>query len=135
MINEAKALLRNSEGRLCYYDRRMLIIMLDGYIHVATATPSIRVADCAHNAEQILSLIKKAACENIRLLCLPELCITGYTCGDLFLQDTLLESARKALNMLVKESADDHVLAVVGLPLAHGGKLFNVAAVFCGGRI
>jgi len=113
----------------------MLIIMLDGYIRVAAATPSIRVADCAHNAEQILSLIKKAARENIRLLCLPELCITGYTCGDLFLQDTLLESARKALNMLVKESADDHALAVVGLPLAHGGKLFNVAAVFCGGRI
>jgi NAD+ synthase (glutamine-hydrolysing) len=109
--------------------------MLDGYIRVAAATPAIRVADCSHNLERIISLVKKAVRENIRLLCLPELCLTGYTCGDLFLQDALLESARKALMILADESAGHDVLVVAGLPLAHGGKLFNVAAVFCGGRI
>jgi len=113
----------------------MMMVMFSGYIRVAAATPAIRVADCAYNAEQILALIKKADDESIRLLCLPELCITGYTCGDLFLQDTLLEGARRALSLLVKESAGYGVLIVAGLPLVHTGKLFNVAAVFCGGRI
>ena len=109
--------------------------MPDGYIRVAAATPSIRVADCAYNAKQALALIEKAAEQDVRLLCLPELCITGYTCGDLFLQDTLLENARKALDKLVRESADCNTLVVAGLPLAYGGKLFNTAAVFCRGEI
>jgi NAD+ synthase (glutamine-hydrolysing) len=109
--------------------------MHEGYIRVAVATPAIKVADCAYNAEQILSLINKAAEQEVRLLCLPELCVTGYTCGDLFLQDTLLESTRDALSLIVRESAGYEILVVAGLPLAHGGKLYNSAAVFCGGRI
>jgi NAD+ synthase (glutamine-hydrolysing) len=109
--------------------------MFEGYVPVAAATPVIRVADCAYNAGQALALIKKAARENVQLLCLPELCITGYTCGDLFLQESLLDSARNALDTLVKESENENVLVAAGLPLAHNGKLFNVAAVFCRGRI
>jgi len=112
-----------------------MIKMFDGFLRVAAVTPKIRVADCEYNAAQIISLIKKAAQEDVRLVCMPELCITGYTCGDLFLQYELLEDAKKALRRIVSETADCNILAVVGLPLANFGKLFNVAAVFCGGEI
>ena len=63
--------------------------MRDGFIKVAAGTPKIKAADCAHNAEAIIALMKDAAAQNVKVLCLPELCITGYTCADLFLQDTL----------------------------------------------
>ncbi|MDR3265739.1 MAG: NAD(+) synthase [Synergistaceae bacterium] len=105
----------------------------DGYVRVAAATPSIRVADCTRNAERILALMERAERERVRFLCLPELCLTGYTCGDLFLQETLLREARRALSFLVAESAKFPLLVVAGLPLVQGGKLFNTAAVFgCG---
>lgn len=107
----------------------------EGYIRVVAATPTIKVADCDYNAKQILGLIKKADQVQVHMLCLPELCITGYTCGDLFLQDTLLDAAKKALNFLMKESADCNVLVIAGLPLSHNGKIYNTAAVFCGGKL
>jgi len=109
--------------------------VFDRYIRVAAATPAIKVADCAYNAAQILELIKKADQEQVKLLCLPELCITGYTCGDLFLQDTLLDAAKDALHYLIKESADYNVLVVAGFPLAHGNNLYNAAAAFCKGQL
>ena len=65
--------------------------MRDGFVKAAAGTPNIRVADCAYNGEQIITLIKAAAAQGVKVLALPELCITGYTCGDLFLQDTLLQ--------------------------------------------
>jgi len=111
------------------------VIAVLGYVKVAAATPSIKVADCAYNAEQIIALIKKAEAENIRLLCMPELCITGSTCGDLFSHKILLESAKAALLKVVAESAECRVLSVVGLPMEFLGKVFNVAAVFCRGNI
>ncbi|MDR1875463.1 MAG: NAD(+) synthase [Synergistaceae bacterium] len=107
----------------------------DGYVRVAAGTPSIRVADCAYNAERILALMEKAGREEVRVLCLPELCITGYTCGDLFLQETLLRGAEDALAFLVEKSSTIPVLVVAGLPIVEGGKLFNTAAVFCGGKL
>ncbi|MDR1884717.1 MAG: NAD(+) synthase [Synergistaceae bacterium] len=109
--------------------------MLDGYVRVAAGTPSIRVADCEYNARQILSLMERASDEGVRLLCLPELCITGYTCGDLFLQEKLLGSAMDALSFLVGRSAGMQLMVVAGMPAAHGGSLFNTAAVFGCGRI
>ncbi|MDR3332826.1 MAG: NAD(+) synthase, partial [Synergistaceae bacterium] len=108
---------------------------IDGYVRVAAATPSIRVADCAYNAERILDLMRRAAEEEVGLLCLPELCITGYTCGDLFLQRKLLNSALDALSYLVAESASSPLAVVAGLPFPLDGQLFNVAAVFGGGRL
>ena len=69
--------------------------MRDGLIKVAAGTPKIRVADCRYNAEQIVALMRQAAAEGVKVLCLPELCITGYTCGDLFLQPALLEGAEQ----------------------------------------
>ncbi|MCL2457105.1 MAG: NAD(+) synthase, partial [Defluviitaleaceae bacterium] len=109
--------------------------MFDGFIRVAAVTPKIRVANCDYNASQIISLIKKAADEDVRLVCFPELCITGYTCGDLFLQNELIENAKNALRKIVEETKNCNVIAVAGLPLTYFGKLFNVAAVFCGGEI
>ena len=67
--------------------------MRDGFIKVAAGTPQIRVADCRYNAEQIFTLMREADKQGVRVLALPELCLTGYTCGDLFLQDTLLRGA------------------------------------------
>ena len=108
---------------------------IKGYVRVAAATPRIRVAACLYNAAQILELMEKAAKEEVRLLCLPELCLTGYTCGDLFLQDTLIQGAMEALGFLVEKSASLPLLVVAGTPFAYGGKLFNTAAVFGGGRL
>lgn len=71
--------------------------MQQGFIKVAVGTPEIRVADCRFNCETIIKMIQEASEKKVMLLILPELCITGYTCGDLFLQSTLLRSAEKAL--------------------------------------
>ena len=109
--------------------------MYDRYIRVAAASPAIKTADCFYNAQQILSLIRKAQKEDVKLLCLPELCITGFTCGDLFFQEALLDAAKKALDLIVAESAGCNVLVAAGIPVAQGGKLYNMAAVFCKGKI
>jgi NAD+ synthase (glutamine-hydrolysing) len=109
--------------------------MFDGYVRVAAATPEIRAADCQYNADQIIRLMERASREGAGLLCLPELCVTGYTCGDLFLQRTLLEQAREALRTLIQESAGRRLLVAAGLPLEYRAKLFNVAAVFGQGKL
>jgi NAD+ synthase (glutamine-hydrolysing) len=108
---------------------------LDGYVRVAAATPSVKVADCMGNAEAALALMEKAAGEEVGLLCLTELCLTGYTCGDLFLQSALIDGAKASLAALAAESAKLDVVAIAGLPIVHGGKLFNVAAVLCRGKV
>ena len=71
--------------------------MKDGFIKVAAATPEIKVADCDHNAKQIISIAKELATKGVKLAVFPELCITGYTCQDLFFQTTLLDGAKNAL--------------------------------------
>jgi NAD+ synthase (glutamine-hydrolysing) len=109
--------------------------MFDGYIRAAAGTPEIRAASCAYNARRIIDLMRKASRENAGLLCLPELCVTGYTCGDLFLQRTLLDEAREALRLLIRESADYPLVTVVGLPVEHQSKLYNAAAVVCRGTL
>ena len=69
--------------------------MRDGFISVAAGTPKIRVADCRYNAEQIFTLMREADKQGVKVLCLPELCLTGYTCGDLFLQDTCSKALKR----------------------------------------
>ena len=76
--------------------------MYDGFITVAAGTPQIRVADCRYNAEQIFTMIREAARQGVKILALPELCLTGYTCGDLFLQDTLLQGAEEGLRTILE---------------------------------
>ena len=109
--------------------------MQDGFVKIAAATPDLRVADCAYNASEIVKLAKQAAAKGTHLVVFPELCLTGYTCGDLFLQRTLLDGALAALDTVCRETAALNAAVVVGLPLVHQGKLFNVAAVLCGGKI
>ena len=109
--------------------------MQDGFVKIAAATPALRVADCAYNASEIITLAKQAADKGAKLIVFPELCLTGYTCGDLFLQQTLLDGALTALETVRDETAKLDAAIVVGLPLRVCGKLFNVAAVLCGGVI
>ena len=109
--------------------------MQDGFVKIAAATPDLRVADCAYNASEIVKLARQAAAKGAHLVVFPELCLTGYTCGDLFLQRTLLDGALAALDTVCRETAALNATVVVGLPLVHQGKLFNVAAVLCGGKI
>lgn len=104
--------------------------MKDGFIKVAAASPDLRVADCDYNGKQILETIRKAENRGVKLMVFPELCISGYTCGDLFLQDALLKACEQTLDMLLQETAELDILYVVGMPYAYKNKLYNVA-VFC----
>ncbi|MCH5194671.1 MAG: NAD(+) synthase [Oscillospiraceae bacterium] len=107
--------------------------MKDGFIRVAAATPDIKVADCEHNADRIIEMIKQAAENSASVVVLPELCITGYTCGDLFLQKILLDGAMSALDKIIEQTADCDLAAVVGFPYEYKGKLYNCAAVISKG--
>ncbi|MDD5901390.1 MAG: NAD(+) synthase [Lachnospiraceae bacterium] len=109
--------------------------MKDGFIKVAAATPAIHVAEPAYNAEQIGSLMEEAMDKDVQLLVFPELCITGYTCGDLFLQDTLLAGAEKALSVLVEKSIGSDMVIVAGLPVSVRAKLYNIAVLFQNGKL
>ena len=111
--------------------------MRDGFITVAAGTPKIRVADCRYNAEQIFTLMREAAKQGVKVLCLPELCVTGYTCGDLFLQDTLLRGAEEALTTILEATRNLELVAAVGLPVRnpYDNKLYNCAAVIQSGKI
>ena len=91
--------------------------MRDGFIKVAAGTPRIRVADCHYNAEQIFTMMREADQQGVRVLCLPELCLTGYTCGDLFLQDTLLRGAEEGLNTILEATRNLDLVTAVGLPV------------------
>lgn len=109
--------------------------MQHGFIKAAVATPNIKVADCEYNAEKIVELLKKADGLAAQLLVLPELCITGYTCSDLFFQQPLLEGAVSALFTIAEQSRGISTVLVVGLPILKDGKLYNVAAVLYNGKI
>ncbi|MBH1941561.1 NAD(+) synthase [Mobilitalea sibirica] len=109
--------------------------MKDGFIRVAAATPVIKVADCDYNATKIMELIQIAQDQGVKLIVFPELCVTGYTCGDLFLQDTLLRSALKQVERIKVFSEGKEPVIVVGFPYYYKGKLYNTAAVIQGGRV
>ena len=110
--------------------------MRDGFLKVAVGSPDMRVADCAYNAAASVQLLQEAAAQGAKLLVLPELGLTGYSCGDLFLQPTLLQGAEVALGRLLRASGElGDLVAVVGLPVRAGGKLYNCAAVLQGGRL
>lgn len=109
--------------------------MKHGFVKVAVGTPVIRLADCAYNAERIFELVQRAEEEQAKLLVLPELCVTGYSCGDLFLQDRLIREAEETLISLAARTAGMDVLVVVGVPLCKGGKLYNTAACVQNGKI
>ncbi len=109
--------------------------MRDGFIKVAAGTPHIRVADCRYNAEQIFTLMREADRQGVRVLCLPELCLTGYTCGDLFLQDTLLDGAEEGLATILEATKNLDMVTALGMPVRYDNKLYNCAVVIHKGVI
>ena len=109
--------------------------MRDGFIKVAASTPEIRVADVDHNKKLICEGVDQAWKEGVQLLVYPELCLTGYTCGDLFWQEELLEKARQGLSEIVMHSLGKKMLIFVGLPWEMNGKLYNVAAAVSDGEL
>lgn len=109
--------------------------MKHGYIKIASATPHITVADTAGNAERIIELLLEADRSGARLVVFPELCITGCTAGDLLLSYTLIDGARAALKKIADATKRLSLIAFVGLPIVHGGRLFDAAAAICRGKI
>ena len=111
--------------------------MRDGFVCVAAGTPKIKVADCRYNAEQIFTMIREADKQGVKILALPELCLTGYTCGDLFLQDTLLNGAEEGLRTILEATKHLDILTALGMPVRNkwNSKLYNCAVVIQRGEI
>ena len=109
--------------------------MKQGFIKVAAATPNIKVADVDHNLEEICRLIDETVANGAKVIAFPELCVTGYTCGDLFSQDVLLKKAKEALKEIVAHTAGKDALIFVGLPYVVRNKLYNVAAAINNGEL
>ncbi len=109
--------------------------MKDGFLKIAAVTPDLRVADCEYNSQQIIKHIREADEKGVMLCAFPMLSITGATCGDLFFQKSLTDSAVKSLELIMRETKHCNTVCIVGLPFAHGGALYNCAAVFQGGGI
>ena len=106
-----------------------------GFVKVASAVPIVKVADCLQNIKEIESLIAQAEGRNVELIVFPELCITGYSCQDLFRQQLLLDAAEHSLMQLLDFSRQLDIISVVGLPVVVGGQLLNCAAVIQRGSI
>ncbi len=106
-----------------------------GFIKTACATPTVKVADCFHNSEQIVSQIAYASQKGATLIVFPELCITGYTCGDLFSQSFLLSQAENAVKHILLKTKTMNIVAVVGVPVAVDDAVYNCAAVLYQGRL
>lgn len=109
--------------------------MKDGFIKVAVSTPDLRVADCEFNKERIIEKAKQMEARGASLVVFPEFSLTGYTCGDLFLQDTLVKGAEAALYSYLKETESLNIVTILGMPLDHKGRLYNAAVVLCKGKI
>ncbi len=109
--------------------------MKHGFIKVAAATPKIKVADTKYNTRAMIAKISEAYRQGARIIVLPELCITGYTCGDLFSQELLLSGALDGLREVKRATADMDALIFVGLPMEKYGKIYNVAAALMKGKV
>ncbi|MCR5610081.1 MAG: NAD(+) synthase [Lachnospiraceae bacterium] len=109
--------------------------MNNGFIKIACATPDVKVADCCYNADKIIEQIEEANIKEVKIICFPELAITGYTCGDLFLQEVLLDAAKKELVRIIKKTKDTDIVSIIGMPLMANGKLYNCGVVINKGKI
>lgn len=106
-----------------------------GYYRLASAVPQLRVADVDYNIDQLMAGFRQAAAQQAAAVVFPELCITGYSCGDLFFQPRLREAALNGLRRFAEATKGTRTVAVVGLPFLYGDALYNTAAVVQGGRI
>lgn len=109
--------------------------MRDGFVRVAVGTPEIHVADCEFNAKSAIALMKDAQSRGVKLLTLPEMCLTGYTAQDLLSQDTLIKGTLDALTAICHASEGMQMITVIGLPICERGTMYNCAAVVQDGRI
>ena len=109
--------------------------MKDGFVSVACGTPKLRLADCNYNAEQTFTLMRKAEKAGTKVLVLPELGLTGYSCGDLFYQDTLLRASEEALSTVLAATRNLEVVTAVGMPLRVNNKLYNCAVIIQKGTV
>lgn len=109
--------------------------MKDGFVKVCCATPKIKVADVDHNVNEIIKLMYDASENGAKVIVFPELCITGYTCQDLFLQGKLLDKALEGLDRIIDATNGIDALVFVGTPLEVDGKLYNTAAAIFAGHI
>lgn len=110
--------------------------MKDGFIRTAAATPKIKVADCIFNTQAVMDMMQEAYDNDTKVLVFPELVITGYTCNDLFLQDTLIMAAQDGLAAIVKKSEElKGMITYVGVPYMYNCKLYNTAVAVMNGRI
>ena len=100
-----------------------------GFLRIAAAIPKLRVADCELNVDEIKKIIFEAYEQGVRVICFPELSVTAYTCGDLFLQQTLISGAEKAVARLLKETQDLSICFIIGAPVQTASKLYNCALV------
>ena len=109
--------------------------MKHGFITVAAAIPSVRVADCKYNVEQIMLQMSEAEAQDVEIMVFPEFCITGYSCQDLFREQLLIEKAENGLMRLLEYSRQLDIIAIVGLPIIVNGLLYNCAAVIQRGTV
>ena len=109
--------------------------MQDGFVKVAARTPEVRVADVAFNVDQCVRQVRDACADGAKVVVLPELCLTGYTCEDLFWQDALLDAAQRGLYAFAEQTSALDALLFVGVPWRVNGKLYNCAAAVCGGDV
>ena len=109
--------------------------MRQGFIKVAAVTPKIRVADPAYNTEESCRRLEEACGAGAKIIVFPELCITGYTCGELFLQELLLEEALRGLFRIADCTSGKDALVLVGLPVEREGRLYNAAAALWNGDV
>ena len=106
-----------------------------GFVRVAAAIPNVKIGDCKYNAQQIESLIIQAEGKGTEVICFPELCITAYTCGDLFAQQILLDNAEMALISILDFTRSLDIISIIGLPIPYRGTLLNCAAIIQKGKI
>ena len=109
--------------------------MKDGFVKVGVCSPDLKVADPLYNCAKMVEKAEVLSGRGAKLVAFPELSLTGYTCGDLFLQEPLLQGAVEGLEKFARETQTLDSLFVAGLPLTHQGRLFNVAALVFRGKV
>ena len=109
--------------------------MNHGFVRVAAAVPEVKVGYCRFNIQEIETLMRRAEEADVQMVCFPELAVTGYTCADLFNQQLLLEDAEAQLAALLLRTSRLQVVAMVGMPVQAGGKVFNAAVIIRQGSI
>ena len=106
-----------------------------GYVRVAAAVPELKVANVDFNVEEIVKEIKKLSKDGVQIVTFPELSITGYTCGDLFKQDFLLNKAIDGLKFIVDNTSNLDIISIVGMPLRIKNKVYDCAVLFSNGEV